>query len=172
VVSLSLSLSLWFCSPLIIDRFFSFPILWKVCGTPWTGDQPVAKPLPTHRTTQTQNKRTQTSLPRVGFEPTTPVFERTKTVHALDRADTVIGSTAVVCLHLFEENVASEAVSHKFASYSEAVKLKCQSGDRLSWHRFVMVFLSSSRKMLRQYFIIGCILFLLSSVLIFYSAVI
>jgi hypothetical protein len=28
----------------------------------------------------------------VGFEPTIPVFERTKTVHALDRAATVIGS--------------------------------------------------------------------------------
>jgi hypothetical protein len=26
--------------------------------TPWTSDQPVARPLPTHRTTQTQNKRT------------------------------------------------------------------------------------------------------------------
>jgi hypothetical protein len=25
--------------------------------TPWTGDQPVARPLPKHRTTQTQNKR-------------------------------------------------------------------------------------------------------------------
>jgi hypothetical protein len=28
----------------------------------------------------------------VGFEPTIPVFERAKTVHALDRAATVIGS--------------------------------------------------------------------------------
>jgi hypothetical protein len=28
----------------------------------------------------------------VGFEPTTPVFERAKTVHALDRATTVSGS--------------------------------------------------------------------------------
>jgi hypothetical protein len=28
---------------------------------------------------------------RVGFEPTIPVFERTKTVHALDRAASVIG---------------------------------------------------------------------------------
>jgi hypothetical protein len=28
----------------------------------------------------------------VGLEPTTPVFERTQTVHALDRAATVIGS--------------------------------------------------------------------------------
>jgi hypothetical protein len=27
----------------------------------------------------------------VGFEPTIPVFERAKTVHALDRAATVIG---------------------------------------------------------------------------------
>jgi hypothetical protein len=28
---------------------------------------------------------------RVGFEPTTPVFERAKTVHVLDRAATVSG---------------------------------------------------------------------------------
>jgi hypothetical protein len=38
--------------------------------TPWTGDQPIARPLPAHRATQTQNKRTQTSMPWVGFEPT------------------------------------------------------------------------------------------------------
>jgi hypothetical protein len=30
-------------------------------------------------------------MPRVGLEPTIPVFERAKTVHALDRAATVIG---------------------------------------------------------------------------------
>jgi hypothetical protein len=30
-------------------------------------------------------------MPLVGFEHTTPVFERAKTVHALDRAATVIG---------------------------------------------------------------------------------
>jgi hypothetical protein len=36
--------------------------------------------------TYTQNKRTQTSVPEVGFEHTIPVFERAKTVHALDRA--------------------------------------------------------------------------------------
>jgi hypothetical protein len=29
-------------------------------------------------------------MPRVSFEPTTPLFERAKTVHALDRATTVI----------------------------------------------------------------------------------
>jgi hypothetical protein len=30
-------------------------------------------------------------MPRVGFEPTIPVFERSKTVHALDRAAIVLG---------------------------------------------------------------------------------
>jgi hypothetical protein len=46
-------------------------------------DQPVARPPPTHRTTQTQNKRIQASMPRVGFEPTIPAFEQSKTVHVL-----------------------------------------------------------------------------------------
>jgi hypothetical protein len=30
-------------------------------------------------------------MPGVGFEPTTPVFERAKTFHVLDRAVIVIG---------------------------------------------------------------------------------
>jgi hypothetical protein len=30
-------------------------------------------------------------MPRVGFEPTSPAFERAKTFHATDRAATVIG---------------------------------------------------------------------------------
>jgi hypothetical protein len=30
-------------------------------------------------------------MPRVGLEPTIPVFEGVKTVHALDRAATLIG---------------------------------------------------------------------------------
>jgi hypothetical protein len=30
-------------------------------------------------------------MPRLGFEPTTPVFERAKMVHALDRVATVLG---------------------------------------------------------------------------------
>jgi hypothetical protein len=56
------------------------------------GDQPVARPLPTHRTTETENIRTETSMmPLVGFEPKNPVFGRAKTVYVLDRAATVIG---------------------------------------------------------------------------------
>jgi hypothetical protein len=61
-------LLLWLYSPLLgLDRFFSFLIVYSVGRTPWAGDQPVARPLPTHRTAQTQNKRTQTFMPRVGF---------------------------------------------------------------------------------------------------------
>jgi hypothetical protein len=55
------------------------------------GDEPVARPLPTHRTTQTQNKHTDTSMSGVGFEHTVAVFERAKTVRALDRVTTVLG---------------------------------------------------------------------------------
>jgi hypothetical protein len=34
-----------------LGGFFSFLIPYTVCRTPWTGDQPVARPLPTNRTT-------------------------------------------------------------------------------------------------------------------------
>jgi hypothetical protein len=66
--------------------------------TPWTSDQPVARPLPTHRTTQTQNKSTRNHP--LGFEPTIPSFERVKTVHAVDRAATVIRRIQF-CVHKF-----------------------------------------------------------------------
>jgi hypothetical protein len=45
--------------------------------------------------TQTQNKRRQTSMPWAGLEPTTPVFERAKTFHALDRAATAIDAPTI-----------------------------------------------------------------------------
>jgi hypothetical protein len=90
-LSLSLSLSLWLYSPLDLGRSFSFLILYTVCRTPCMGDQPVTRPLPTHRTTQTQNKCKRASMPRVGFEPTIPPFKRVKTVDDLDLAATVIG---------------------------------------------------------------------------------
>jgi hypothetical protein len=63
---------------------FQFLNLYTVGRTPRTGDQPVAKPVSTHRTTQTQNKRTQTSMHRVGFEPKIPVFERASVIGPLD----------------------------------------------------------------------------------------
>jgi hypothetical protein len=67
------------------------------------GDQHVARPLPTHRTTQTLNKGTQTSMPWLGFEPRNPELEQVKTFHALHRATTVIDSiffSFLKCKHL------------------------------------------------------------------------
>jgi hypothetical protein len=56
---------------------FSVSLSFYTVGrTPWTGDQ---------------NKHTQISMSQVGFEPTIPVFERAKTVHALDLVAAVIG---------------------------------------------------------------------------------
>jgi hypothetical protein len=77
--------------PLDFCRLFRFLILYTVGRTPRTGDQTPARHLATHKTIQTQNKRTQESMPRVGFEPTTPVFKRAKTIHTLRRAATVVG---------------------------------------------------------------------------------
>jgi hypothetical protein len=50
-----------------------------------------------------QNKRTQTSTPLVGFEPTIPMFERAQTVHALDRSGTVIGNVSQHRMRLGDE---------------------------------------------------------------------
>jgi hypothetical protein len=37
-------------------------------------------------------------MPHLGFEPTTPVLERAKTVHALDLSATVIGDITIMIL--------------------------------------------------------------------------
>jgi hypothetical protein len=76
--------------PLVDLGRFPVSLSYRVGRTPWTGDQLVARPLLTHRTTQTQNKHIRTSMPLAGFEPTIPVFELAKTVHALDSAATAI----------------------------------------------------------------------------------
>jgi hypothetical protein len=47
-----LSICLKLYSPLLdLGRFFSFLILYTVSGTPWTRNQHVARPLPTHKRT-------------------------------------------------------------------------------------------------------------------------
>jgi hypothetical protein len=93
-LSICLSIYLWLYSPCGPWPLLQFLNLYTVGRTPWTGDRPVARPLPTHRATQTHNKHTQTSMSRVGFEPTIPVFERAKTLHALDSAAAMIGYVA------------------------------------------------------------------------------
>jgi hypothetical protein len=94
-LSIYLSIYLSLCSPLLgLGRFFNFLILYKVGRNLWTGDQPVAMPLPANWTAH-KHKHTQTSMPWVGFQPTIPAFERAKTVHALDRKDTGIGYATI-----------------------------------------------------------------------------
>jgi hypothetical protein len=75
------------CGPWPLFRFLFCTQLVELLGQE---DQPVATPLPT----QTQNKITQPSMPRVGFEPTTPVLKRAMTIQSLDRAATMIGKAS------------------------------------------------------------------------------
>jgi hypothetical protein len=110
-LSIYLSIYLWPYSPCRPWSLFQFLNLYAVSRTPWTGDQPVARPLTTHRSTQTQNKRTQTSMSLVKFEPTIPVFERAKTIHALDRAATVIGRVMSLCDELLRRILMVEIVA-------------------------------------------------------------
>jgi hypothetical protein len=63
--SYSLYIHSFIYSPLAVQplvgpwHFLQFRYLLHTVGrTPWAGDQPVGRPLPTHRTTETQNKRT------------------------------------------------------------------------------------------------------------------
>jgi hypothetical protein len=70
-----------------VDSFFHVPEHTHFLNR----DQPVARPLLVHRTTQTRNKYTQMSKGPVGFEPQFSVFKRDKTVHALKRTSTVVG---------------------------------------------------------------------------------
>ena len=68
---------LWLYSLLLnLGRFLSFLIRYTFSRIPSTGDQPVARRLSAHITTQTQIKRTQRSTHWVGFELTILAFER------------------------------------------------------------------------------------------------
>jgi hypothetical protein len=96
------------CGP---PSLFLFLNLYIIGRAPSTGHQPVARPLPTERTPSTQNKRTQPSMPRVGFEPTIPVFERAKTVHVLDRAAAVIGDSPLSLLKKTEVELTLSSVN-------------------------------------------------------------
>jgi hypothetical protein len=65
---------------------FHFSFLILVGRTPWTGDQPVARPLPTHK-----HRIDATYMPWVGFESTILMFELAKIFNSLDLAATMIG---------------------------------------------------------------------------------
>jgi hypothetical protein len=91
--------------------------------------------------TQTQNKCTQTSMPRVGFEPTTPVFERARAVHALycdaTVADKTIKNSTIIYL-LHKEHVKGDIV--KRLSFLHPTVTEAGHHDRL-----IRSFFSSSK---------------------------
>jgi hypothetical protein len=104
-VSLVISVPIKHYAKHVTGHFVTFPFLYSPCG-PWPLFQfnnptqsvdflrrgiSLSQGRYLHKTTQTQNKRTQTSICWVGFEPRIPVFERAKMVHALDRMATMIG---------------------------------------------------------------------------------
>jgi hypothetical protein len=53
--------------------------------------------LYTNKEKRTYTHKHQTSMSWVGFEPTIPAFERSKTVHALDRSTTVTDPKKITC---------------------------------------------------------------------------
>jgi hypothetical protein len=73
-----------------LTAFSVLPLFTQPVGLPGRGISP-SQGRYLH-TGQHKHKRTQILMPRVGFEPTIPAFERAKTVHASDRAATVIGN--------------------------------------------------------------------------------
>jgi hypothetical protein len=79
-------------------------------------------PQPTQRTTQTQTKRVQTSMPGMGFEPTIPVSERAKTVHALDCAAILIGPH-------YNPWIIKRVIDH----WSDAIINGCRGLNKLSF---------------------------------------
>jgi hypothetical protein len=76
-------LSLYSFTALVdLSRFFSFLIYTQAAGLLGRGISP-SQGRYLHTEQHKQNKRTQTSIPLVGLEPTIPVFEQAKTVHFL-----------------------------------------------------------------------------------------
>jgi hypothetical protein len=96
-----------------LGRSFSFLIYTQSVGLLGRGSS--------HRKAAiyTQNKRTQTSMPWVRFEPTIPVFEQAKRVDALDRSVTAVGKGGIfleagmyVCIVLIRSSYVGLLLSH------------------------------------------------------------
>jgi hypothetical protein len=81
---------LWLYRPLLgLGRLFNF-LIHTVGRNPWMEDQPVTRPLSIY--TQNNTNRINAHRHSCLEWDSSPVFERAKTVHALDRAATVIGT--------------------------------------------------------------------------------
>jgi hypothetical protein len=111
-------------------------LVYKFGRIPWTGDQSLRKAANcTHRTSQIQNKRKQTSMPQVGFEPTIPVCKQAKTFMPLESVGMLCFPSGPLCPCFTQLNYASLKfdklivfVSRVFRSKTEnAILLDCKS---------------------------------------------
>jgi hypothetical protein len=82
--------------------------------TPWKSDELVRRPLPKHRTTQTQNKHVH--IPNIhalcGIRTHDSGFRGTKTVHVLDRSATVTGCVLLTSSK-YNEYESKPSISNK-----------------------------------------------------------
>jgi hypothetical protein len=144
-------------------QFFVWPIplfsvltLYTVGTTPRKEDQPTARSLNIHRTTKTTTLLLQ-------FEPVTPVFERTKTVHAVDGVTAVICTTFInVPNYQFSQGIFLRSVSS--SQWTTMLPRELQLADRS--------FLCSALKILPvtgtfNWEFINCFLWCISSALAF-----
>jgi hypothetical protein len=81
-------------------------ILYRVGRTPWTGDQPVARPLPTQNKTE-KNADIHTSS---GIRTYDQMFEQAKTFRESDRAATLIGILVTFPLETFFLTVSAKDI--------------------------------------------------------------
>jgi hypothetical protein len=97
------------------ELILKFWTLQTTGRTPRTGNQPVARPLPT------QDKRRHTSMPRMGLEPMIAVFKRLKIFCILDRSATVTLRFSM-CRILAASRFRQEPETKAFVKYSLTLK--------------------------------------------------
>jgi hypothetical protein len=116
--------------PLWALATFQSPDLFTIDRTPWTRDQLIARPLPKHRTAQTQNKHIythQTSMAWVGFEPTIRVSQQAKTVHVLDHSATVTRK----CTHTLHQITQSDQMKLAKMGATSSIHTGMRSGWKM-----------------------------------------
>jgi hypothetical protein len=100
--------------------------------------------------THTRNKRRQTSMSRVGFEPSAPVFERAKTDRVLDREAIFIGSkgSLLVTFPVLAQFAYHPSVS-KFVTQRQYFSITMNFTDKLCWplHETLVIILKFHPRM-------------------------
>jgi hypothetical protein len=110
-------------------RFFIFLILRTVGRIPWTEDKPVARPLPTHRTVQTQNKHTQIHVSSGirTYDPSVWVGEDRSCLRARDHYDGQKNTHDSKTMAIVTSTQSSETLALK--------KRNCRNEISLKWGR-------------------------------------